>query len=100
MAWVERRGVDASPIRRLFGRMRLADPEVRVSEAAAEMAWRLGAALTDELAIGVHLAESLPQGTLDLVEYALRSSASLGTGLDRLARYGHALTGRGESRCG
>ena len=94
MTWVESRGVDPTPIRRLFGRTKLADPDVRVSEAAAETAWRLAATLTDEAALGLHLAESLPRGALDLVEYALRSSASLGTALDRLARYGPVLSDR------
>jgi AraC-like DNA-binding protein len=98
IAWVESRGVNASPIRRLFGRTRLADPSVRVTEAAAETAWRLAATLTCDEALGVHLAESLPRGALDLIEYALRSSPSLGKGLDRLARYGRLLSDRVAAR--
>jgi AraC-like DNA-binding protein len=94
ITWVESRGVDASPMRRLFGRARLEDPSVRVSEAAAETAWRLAATLTSDEALGVHFAESLPRGALDLIEYALRSSPSLGDGLDRLARYGRLLSDR------
>ena len=69
IAWVESRGVNASPIRRLFGRTRLVDPDVRVPEAATEMAWRLAATLTRDEALGIHLAESLPRGALDLIEY-------------------------------
>ena len=46
IAWVESRGVNASPIRRLFGRTRLVDPSVRVPEAVTETAWRLAATLT------------------------------------------------------
>jgi AraC-like DNA-binding protein len=98
IAWVESRGVNASPIRRLFGRTRLADPSVRVTEAEAETAWRLAATLTCDEALGVHLAESLPRGALDLIEYALRSSPSLGQGLDRLARYGRLLSDRVAAR--
>ena len=98
IALVESRGVNASPMRRLFGRTRLVDPSVRVTEAAAETAWRLAAALTCDEALGVHLAESLPRGALDLIEYALRSSPSLGQGLDRLARYGHLLSDRVAAR--
>ena len=78
IAWVESRGVNASPIRRLFGRTRLVDPNVRVPEAVTETAWRLAATLTRDEALGIHLAESLPRGALDLIEYALRSSPSLG----------------------
>ena len=91
---VESRGADAAPMRRLFGRTRLVDPSVRVAEAAAETAWRLAAMLTGDDALGVHFAESLPRGALDLIEYALRSSPSLGDGIDRLARYGRLLSDR------
>ena len=98
ISWVEDRGVNASPIRRLFGRTKLTDPSVRVTEAATEAAWRLASTLTGDDALGVHLAESLPRGALDLIEYALRSSPSLGQGLDRLARYGRLLSDRVAAR--
>jgi AraC-like DNA-binding protein len=94
IAWVESRHVNAAPIRRLFGRTRLEDPNTRVPEAVTETAWRLAATLTCDDALGVHLAESLPRGALDLLEYALRSSSSLENGLDRLARYGRLLSDR------
>jgi len=98
IAWVEGRGADAAPMRRLFGRTRLVDPDARVSEAAAETAWRLAATLTGDEALGVHFAESLPRGALDLIEYALRSSPCLGDGIDRLARYGRLLSDRVATR--
>jgi AraC-like DNA-binding protein len=98
IAWVESRSVNAAPIRRLFGRTKLEDPNVRVPEAVTEMAWRLAATLTRDEALGIHLAESLPRGALDLIEYALRSSPSLGNGLDRLARYGRLLSDRVAAR--
>jgi AraC-like DNA-binding protein len=98
IGWVESRGVDASPIRRLFGRIPLEDPNVRVPEAMTEAAWRLAADATRDEALGVHLAESVPRGALDLIEYALRSSSSLGKGLDRLARYGRLLSDRVAAR--
>jgi AraC-like DNA-binding protein len=94
IAWVESRNVDAAPIRGLFGRTRLADPNVRVPEALTEAAWRLAATLTQDDALGIHLAETLPRGALDLIEYALRTSPSLANGLDRLARYGRLLSDR------
>ena len=67
-------------------------------ESVTEKAWRLAATLTCDEALGIHLAESLPRGALDLVEYALRSSPSLGKGLDRLARYGRLLSDRVAAR--
>ena len=98
IAWVESRSVNASPIRRLFGRTRLDNPSVRVPEAVTERAWRLAATLTRDEALGIHLAESLPRGALDLIESTLRSSPSLGNGLDRLARYGRLLSNRVAAR--
>jgi AraC-like DNA-binding protein len=98
IAWVESGHVNAAPIRRLFGRTRLDDPSVRVPESVTEQAWRLAATLTRDDALGIHLAESLPRGALDLIEFALRSSPSLEKGLDRLARFGRLLSDRVAAR--
>jgi len=94
LAWVENQGFDSTSIRRLPGLADLSDPDLRVAEASAESAWRLASRLTADSAVGVHLAEWLPRGALDLVEYAFRSSASLAAGFERLARYGHVLSDR------
>ena len=98
IAWVESRGADAAPIRRLFGPTTLRDPNVRVPDAVTDLAWRHAARLTRDEALGIHLAESLPRGALDLIEYALRSSPTLGQGLDRLARYGRLFSDRVAAR--
>jgi AraC-like DNA-binding protein len=95
---VERQGADASAIRCLPGLDAIDDPDVRVPEATAEMAWRLAATFTRDTAIGLHVAEALPRGALDLVEYAFRSSPSLSSGLERLARYGRVLSDRVAAR--
>ena len=94
IAWVEKQGFDATSIRRLPGLADLTDPDLRVPETSAETAWRLATAISSDVAIGVHVAESLPRGALDLVEYALRSSASLAVGLERLVRYGRVVSDR------
>lgn len=96
--WVGQQGADAASIRRLPGMANLSDPDVRLPEASVEAAWRLAANLTLDDAVGVHLAAWLPRGALDLVEYAFRSSASLATGLERLARYGRVLSDRVAAR--
>jgi AraC-like DNA-binding protein len=96
--WVEGHGVDAAGIRHLPGLADLSDPDARVPEAAAEAAWRMAAALTQDPYVGLHVGESLPRGALDLVEYAFRSSASLATALERLARYGRVLSDRVTAR--
>ena len=98
IAFVESRDVDAASIRSLFGRMKLEDPNSRVPEALTERAWTLATTLTGDEALGIHLAESLPRGALDLIEYALRSSPSLEKGLDRLARYGRLVSDRVAAR--
>jgi hypothetical protein len=98
IAWVETRGFDATAIRLLPGLADLTDPDLRVPEASVERAWRLATTLTGDAVIGVHVAESLPRGALDLVEYAFRSSASLAEGLERLARYGRVISDRVAAR--
>ena len=98
IAWVERQGFDGTAIRRLPGLADLTDPDLRVPEASVETAWRLATTFTGDAAIGVHVAESLPRGALDLVEYTFRSSASLAAGLERLARYGRVLSDRVAAR--
>lgn len=98
VAWVVKQGCDGTSIRRLPGLADLTDPDLRVPEASAETAWRLATTMTGDAAIGIHLAQSLPRGALDLVEYAFRSSASLADGLGRLARYGRVLSDRVAAR--
>ena len=95
-SYVEHRGRDASQIHNLEGirGKDLQDPDVRVPQGAAREAWRLTAALTDGDATGVNVAEWLPRGSLELVEYSFRCSSSLGAGMDRLSRYGRLINDR------
>lgn len=94
IAWVEKQGFDGTSIRRLPGFADLTDPDLRVPEQSVETAWRMATTLTGDTCIGVHVAEALPRGALDLVEYAFRSSASLASGLERLGRYARVLSDR------
>jgi len=95
-AYVTEQGHDSRPILQLNGiRGRdLKDPDVRVPESASREAWRLALTLTKDEALGLHIAQWLPRGALDLVEYAFRTSATLGDGLERLARYGRLINDR------
>ena len=94
--YVKTQGYDGAPILQLPGiRGRdLKDPDVRVPEEASREAWRLAMSITKDEAIGLHLAQWLPRGSLDLVEYAFRTSATLADGLARLARYGRLINDR------
>jgi AraC-like DNA-binding protein len=98
MSWVKIQGFDSTPIRKLPGLADASDPDARVPEATAEAAWRLAATLTGDPAIGVHVAEFLPRGAPDLVEYVFRASASLAAALERIARYGRVLSDRVAAR--
>ena len=98
IAWVGNRGIDTQPILSLPGLAALDDPDARIPEKTAEAAWRMAADLTGDPALGIRVAESLPRGALDLVEYAFRSSASLALGLERLARYGPVMSDRVAAR--
>lgn len=94
IACVEARGFDAAGIRAVPGLSSLDDPDARLPEVAVETAWRTAAAITNDDALGIHVAESLPRGAIDLVEYAFRSSPSLTAGIERIARYGRLLSDR------
>jgi AraC-like DNA-binding protein len=98
IAWVAGRGIDTKPILNLPGLAAVDDPDARIPEKTAEAAWQMAADLTGEPAVGVRVAEALPRGALDLVEYAFRSSASLSLGLERLARYGPVMSDRVAAR--
>ncbi len=97
VAWLESQRLDVAKISRLPGIVSN-DPDRRVSETTAETAWRLAATMTNDVAIGVHVAEWLPRGALDLIEYAVRSSRSLASGLERFARYGCLVSDRVAAR--
>lgn len=94
VSWVEQRGADVSMLKRLAAPVASDDPDARAPEHIVEATWRMAATLTHDAGLGILVAESLPRGALDLVEYAFRSSASLGEGLGRLARYGRILSDR------
>jgi AraC-like DNA-binding protein len=96
IALVASKGDDAGRIRELPGirGCDFDDPDLHVPEAVVQQVWELAEVTTGDDALGIHLAEALPRGALDLVEYAFRSSASLGDGLERLARYGRVMSDR------
>ena len=76
----------------------LSDPDLRVAETTMEAAWQSASSITGDPAVGIHLAEFLPRGAFDLVEYAFRSSESVGAAIERLARYGRVVSDRVAAR--
>jgi len=100
LAYVSARGHDAAGIRRLPGLVGrpLDDPDIRVTDQAAAEAWRLAQHITGDAALGLHMAQWIPAGGLDVLEYAFRSSPTLGSGLEQIARYAHAVSDRAQTR--
>ena len=98
--YVQARGYDTAPIRHLPGlRGRdLDDPDMRVPDSAAVEAWRLAERITGDESLGLHMAQAVPAGALDLLEYACRSSPTLDAALRQLARYGYAVGDRATPR--
>jgi AraC-like DNA-binding protein len=97
MGYLEKHGVDTAPIRRraaLEG-VDLAHPEQRLPESVPREVWRLAAEETGDEAIGVHVAEALTPGAVDVLEYAFRASPTLGDGLGQVARYIRVMHDRG-----
>jgi AraC-like DNA-binding protein len=100
IAHVAGRGCDTAPIRKLPGLQgqNLRDPDLRIADAAAVDAWRLAVEITGDDALGLHMAQAVQKGALDLLEYAFRSSTTLEAGLEQLARYGRAMSDRAAAR--
>lgn len=96
LAYVAARGCDTTPMRHVPGLKGrdLDDPDVRVPDAAAADSWRLAVEITGDEALGLHMAQAIPKGALDLLEYAFRSSPTLESGLQHLARYGRVVNDR------
>jgi AraC-like DNA-binding protein len=65
----------------------LGDVEARVPIRVTARAWELAAERTGDADLGLHLAQHVPAGTFDLVEYAMRSCATYGEALEHMARY-------------
>jgi AraC-like DNA-binding protein len=94
IAWVSAQGCDTARLRAVTAGADLTDPDLRVPESMMEAAWQSASTLTGDPAIGIHVAEFLPRGAFDLVEYAFRSSDSVRTAIERLARYGRVVSDR------
>ena len=93
LTYVAESGRDATPLRLLPGLRgrNLDDPDTRVSDGAAVEAWRLAEQVTGDEALGLHMAEAIPTGALDLLEYAFRASPTLDSAIKQVVRYGRAV---------
>jgi AraC-like DNA-binding protein len=102
LAHVAASGADTAPIRSLPGiRDRdLDDPDLRLPDSVARETWRLATEITGDDALGLHMAQALPRGALDLLEYAFRASPTLEAGFGELERHGRLLGDRAAAHLG
>ena len=100
LAHVASSGKDVSPILCLpgFRGRDLDDPDLRLPDSVARETWRLAGEITGDEALGLHMAQALPPGALDLLEYAFRASPTLELGLKELERYGRLMSDRAAAR--
>lgn len=69
----------------------LDDPQGRLPHALAIAVWQEAVRRSGDDAFGIHAAEQIRPGAFDVLDYATRSSATLGEGLERLVRYHRLL---------
>lgn len=67
------------------------DPDGRIPHASALAVWQEAVRQSGDDAFGIHTAEQIRPGAFDVLDYATRSSATLGEGLERLVRYHRIL---------
>lgn len=72
------------------------DPEARVPHAAAVSLWPAAARMTGDMNLGLHVAEGIRPGSFGILEYVVRTSDTLGMGLQRLSRYHRLMHGAAE----
>jgi AraC-like DNA-binding protein len=86
-------GLDAESVLRSAGcdLSDLEDPDGRIPHALAVAVWHEAVRRSGDDAFGIHTAEQIRAGAFDVLDYATRSSATLGEGLQRLVRYHRIL---------
>src|SRR5262245_40909708 len=65
----------------------LTSPGSRVPHAAAMRLWALAVGATGDPLLGLHVAQQVEPGVMDLIEYLARVSDTLGEALDRTSAY-------------
>jgi len=70
-----------------FDSARGSDPDARIPIGIETLLWDEAARVTGDGAFGVHAAQGLRPGMFDVIDYAVRTAATLLESLERLARY-------------
>ena len=87
--YLEARGHDSSAFLRAQGvdPVIFQDPEGRLPHSVAVTLWPAAGRLTNDLDLGLHVAEGIQPGNYGALDYAVRTSETMGAGLQRLCRY-------------
>ena len=93
LRYITARGHDSSVFLRAQGidPTILSNPEARLPHTVAASLWLAAARLTNDLDLGLHVAEEIRPGAYGALGYALRTSENFGTSLQRLCRYHRVL---------
>jgi AraC-like DNA-binding protein len=93
LMFIAARGHDGSAFLKDHGisPMIFRDPEARLPHAVAVRLWQAACQLTNDSDLGLHVAEGIRAGNFGALDYAVRTSETLGVGLQRLSRYHHFL---------
>ncbi|HEU4613479.1 MAG TPA: AraC family transcriptional regulator [Kofleriaceae bacterium] len=86
---LERRRIDPDQALRAASitREALAQIENRLPAANVAELWEAGAIAARDRSFGLHVAEEVPEGSFDLIEYVFATSENLGEGLRRVTEY-------------
>ena len=84
-----KKGADPARLAALtgFDPDRLADPDARIPLAQEEALWNAAAELTADEDFGLHAAQEIRPGAFDVLDYAVRTAATLRDALENLVRY-------------
>lgn len=86
---LERRGIDPGPA---FGPAHLLQAlDGRLSRKAVRELWQSAAIAALDPAFGAHVAENLPEGSFDLLDYLIATADTVGDSLTALARHARLL---------
>jgi AraC-like DNA-binding protein len=70
------------------------DPEACIAQASFDLVWKAASTSTGDPCIGLHAGERIHPRAVNLFGYLMLSSATLGDGVRRVARYQGVLTGQ------
>ncbi len=89
VAYARERGVSESEMLEaaMIHPATLENPDGRVRRSQIYSTWQFAADALEDEAIGVHVAESLPVGAFDVMDYMLATSPTVQSGLDALVSY-------------